>query len=259
MVRTADPTAMSETQVDLKIDGPLATATLRTDGGLNVLSAAVLDRIEAVATQVRGAAGVRTMLLAAEGKVFVAGANIKELADLDPAGAKAVSQRGNRAFDAVADLPCVTIARLHGAALGGGFELAMACDFRIAVEGAKIGLPETSLGLVPGWSGISRMAALAGPAVAKRLMFSAGMIPASQARAYGLVDAVAKDEAELDAAIAAMIKEFRRGSPNAISLIKQTLRGGDEVEAFSYCFAHDESREGMAAFVEKRPAAWMEG
>ena len=85
------------------------------------------------------------------------------------------------------------------------------------------------------------------------------MIPASQARAYGLVDAVAKDETELDAAIGEMIKEFRRGSPNAISLVKRALRGGDESQAFADCFAHDESREGMAAFVEKRPAVWMEG
>jgi enoyl-CoA hydratase len=250
---------MSDTQVSLKIDGALATACLTTEGGLNVLSAAVLDQIADVAAQVREAHNVRVFVLAAAGKVFVAGANIKELAGLDLASAETISLRGNQAFDAIADLPCVTIARLQGAALGGGLELAMACDFRVALGEAKVGLPEASLGLIPGWKGISRMRALAGLAATKRLTFSAGLISASEALTLGLVDAVAADEAELDAKIADLVKQFHRGSPNAIAMIKQALRDGDEVRAFAHCFDHADSTEGMAAFVEKRPASWMEG
>lgn len=248
---------MSATQLDLSIAGPVATATFRTEGGLNVLHAAVLDQVADVAAQVQRAEGVRALVLAAEGKVFVAGANIKELAGLDSSGAKAIAERGNRAFDAIANLPCVTIARLQGAALGGGFEIAMACDFRVALADAKIGLPETSLGLVPGWKGIGRMCALAGAAAAKRLMFAAAAISASEGAGLGLVDAVAANSGELDAKVADMIQKFRRGSPHAIAMVKQALRTGDEVQAFADCFGHPEAQEGMAAFVEKRPASWM--
>jgi 1,4-dihydroxy-2-naphthoyl-CoA synthase len=151
--RRWDGYAMGETRLTLDIAGGVARATFETEGGLNVLSSPVLERIHAVAEEVRAAEGVRVMILAATGKVFVAGADIKELWGLDSAGARSVSELGNRAFDAIANLPCVTIARLHGAALGGGLEVALACDFRYALASAKIGLPESALGLVPGWKG----------------------------------------------------------------------------------------------------------
>ena len=110
---------MSETTLDLTINKDVAEATFKTDGGLNVLSSSVIDRIAEVAQEVKSAPNVRYFILGAEGKVFVAGANIKELSTLDAAGAAELSNRGNKAFDAIADLPCITIARLHGAALGG--------------------------------------------------------------------------------------------------------------------------------------------
>ncbi len=250
---------MADTTVDLQIDGPVARATFSTEGGLNVLSLALLDRVAEVAKEVRAATSVRFLILAATGKVFIAGANIKELAQLDAAGAATLSQRGNRAFDAIADLPCVTIARMHGAALGGGFEIALACDFRLAVGGAKVGLPETSLGLIPGWKGIGRMNTLVGPAVTKRLTFSAGVIDATAACALGLIDDVAADEDGLDRKIEGMIAEFKRGAPHGIAMVKRALRSGDEVKAFANCFEHADAKEGMTAFLEKRKAAWMEG
>jgi len=248
---------MSQTTVQLHIDGCVARATFATEGGLNVLASAVLDRVYAVADEVRKNANVRVLVLAATGKVFVAGADIKELAGLDPAGAKAVAERGNRAFDALADLPCVTIARLHGAALGGGFEVALACDFRFAVKNAKIGLPESSLGLIPGWRGITRVQALAGAQAARQLTFSAAPIAAAEGLPLGLIDGVADDEAGLDALIAERIAALRRGSPNAIAQIKRALATGNDVQAFADCFAHADAKEGMSAFVEKRPANWM--
>lgn len=250
---------MSQTTLELQIDGSVARATFATEGGLNVLGSAVLDRLHAVAEEVRAKSDVRVLVLAATGKVFVAGADIKELAGLDPAGARAVAERGNRAFDAVADLPCVTVARLHGTALGGGFEVALACDFRFATKDAKIGLPESSLGLIPGWRGITRVQALAGPQAVRTLTFSAAPIKALDGRQLGLIDAVADDEATLDALIAERIEALRRGSPNAIAQIKRALRTGDDVQAFAECFAHMDAREGMTAFVEKRPARWMSG
>lgn len=248
---------MANTEIKLAIDGPVARATFVTDGGLNVLNSSVLDRVYAVTEEVRKAPGVRVLVLAAEGKVFVAGADIKELSGLDSAGALAIAERGNRAFDALADLPCVTIARLHGAALGGGLEVALACDFRIAAKDAKIGLPESSLGLVPGWRGISRCQALGGLRAVRRLTFTAAQLAAPEALALGLIDEVVDDPAGLDARIEAWVGAVRRGSPHAIAMVKQALRTGDEPRAFADCFAHPEAKEGMAAFAGKRPAAWM--
>jgi len=249
---------MSDTEIKLSIEGQVATACFATEGGLNVLSSGLLDCVAEMVSKVRAAKGVRVLVLSAVGKVFIAGANIKELARLDVAGAAGFSQKGNQVFDALAELPCVTIARLQGAALGGGFEIALACDFRVALATAKVGLPEVSLGLIPGWKGIGRMRALAGPAATKRLVFSAAALDASEACDLGLIDVVADDEVGLDAAVAELIKEVSRGAPNAVAMAKQALRTGDEVKAFADCFAHADSTEGMTAFIEKRKARWME-
>jgi enoyl-CoA hydratase len=247
------------TEIVLTFEAAVARATFRTADGLNVLSSSVLDRLAAVAEEVRNRPGVRALVLAAEGKVFVAGADIKELSGLDPAGAKALSERGNGAFDALAALPMPTIARLHGAAMGGGLEVALACDFRIADGRVKLGLPEAALGLVPGWSGIRRLAALVGPAAAKRIMFSAAPVTAEDALRLGFVDDVAADVAELDQKIAALIEQVQRGGPQAIARIKRALAGEDEIAMFAECFGTPEANEGLAAFLEKRPAGWMKG
>lgn len=247
---------MSDTQVRLSIDGDVAKVTLETESGLNVLSSPVLDRIGETIAKVK-ASSVRFMVLAATGKVFVAGANIKELRGLDAPAAAELSNRGNRVFDAIADSDVISIARLHGAALGGGLELAMACDFRVAVSGAKVGLPETSLGLIPGWRGTSRMIRLAGVSATKRLVFSAAMISGDEAHALGIVDEVVDDESGLDAKIAAMIKSMSRGGPHACARVKHAIRTGDETAAFAACFGHSESSEGIEAFINKRSASWM--
>ncbi len=249
---------MPDTQVNLEISNGVATATLETADGLNVLSGGVLDALADAAQEVQATEGVRAFVLAARGKVFIAGANIKELAGLDAAGGRAMAERGNRAFDAIAALPLPTIARIHGAALGGGLEVALACDFRLALSHAKVGLPETSLGLVPGWKGIGRLCALTGPTVAKRLMFSAAAIPAMEAVSLGFIDEAVEDETQLDIRIEELIASFRRGGPRAIGLIKRAMATGDEVAAFGDCFGHEESKEGMTAFAEKRPASWTQ-
>lgn len=247
---------MSETQVKMSIDGGVARVTLETESGLNVLSGSVLDRIADAVAKVR-AADVRFMVLGATGKVFVAGANIKELRHLDGAGGAALSHRGNKAFDAIAESDFISIARLQGAALGGGLELAMACDFRVAVRAAKIGLPEASLGLIPGWRGTSRMIRLAGLAAAKRLLFSAGMISADEGLTLGIVDEVVDDEDGLDSVIGEMIKAMSRGGPHACATVKKAIRTGDETAGFAECFDHPESKEGITAFLDQRKANWM--
>ncbi len=247
------------TQIDLKIDGTRATVTFHTEGGLNVMSSSVRERLGQVVEELAGAKGVRFCTLKAAGKVFIAGADIKEMAAFTPEQAKHLSMRGNQVMDALAFLPCITVAALNGAALGGGCEIALACDFRIAVASAKIGLPETTLGLIPGWGGIRRMARLVGPQAARRLVFGGVPLSADQAKACGLVDEVVASVEQLDAAVDNLYKSLIRGGPRAIGLAKRVLLGGDEPEAFRDCFTDTESREGMGAFVDKRAAKWTEG
>ncbi len=250
---------MSETDVKLTVDGSMATILFSTEGGLNVMSTSVLEKL---ATAVDGAArakDVRMTVLRAEGKVFIAGANIKEMAGFDADAAHKMSIRGNEVMDALAALPSITVAVLHGAALGGGCEISLACDFRIATEAVKIGLPETSLGLIPGWGGTQRSLRLLGPTWARRLVWGAAPISAAQAKDIGLVDEVVADAAGLNAAIDDLRRQLGRGGPQAIAAAKRAFLTGDEPGAFRDCFTSDESGEGIAAFVEKRKARWMEG
>lgn len=246
------------TNIDLTIDGPRAVITISNQGGLNVMSRPVLESLYQ-AIQKIAASSVRTAVLRAEGKVWVAGADIKEMRGLDAAGALEFSRRGNQVMDALASLPCITVAALQGAAMGGGCEMALACDFRIATANVKIGLPETSLGLIPGWGGTKRSLQLLGPSCARQLVFSATPLSASQAATIGLVDEVLEEGADLNQAVYNWIKRFERGGPRAIGLAKRAFLTGQEADCFAECLAGDESSEGMAAFVEKRPAGWMEG
>ena len=246
------------TQIDLKFEPPRATVTFRTQDGLNVMSASCFNRLESVVAELGRRPDIRFCLFKAEGKVWIAGADIAELSAMDKAQARKLSVRGNEVLDALEMLPCVTVAVLQGAALGGGYETALACDFRIAVGSAKIGLPETALGLIPGWGGIKRIARLTSSTIARRLVFSAGMISAAEGKALGLVDEVVEKPEQLDGAVETLLATLRRGGPHAVGRAKRALLTGDEVDAFADCFTAGESREGMAAFFEKRAATWME-
>lgn len=249
----------NETLSNLTVDGSLATITIATEGGLNVMSSPAMTRLGDVVGQVAKNPAIRFTVLRAEGKVFVAGADIKEMTAFDAAAARAFGELGSGVCDAIAALPSITVAAIQGAALGGGCEIALACDFRIAVANAKIGLPETTLGLLPGWGGIPRAAKIAGEGVAKRLIFSGAPVSADEALNIGLVDQVLADQAALDEAVKNLRASFAKGSPTAIALVKRALRDGQDVAAFAACFTGPESREGMTAFVEKRPAVWMKG
>ncbi len=249
---------MSNTKVDVSIDGALAAITLSTASGVNVLSSTVLSRFSEALTKVRDTSGVRVLTIQAEGKVFIAGADIKEMADFSERQARTYGEHGQAVFNDLECMPCLTVASINGAALGGGLELALACDFRIAVKTAKLGLPETSLGLTPGWGGIGRLRRLIGPACAKKLFFSAMPISAEDGLPLGLVDDIVNSAEDLTSRVSVFCKSFRRGGPRAVALAKRAFMDGDDVGAFVECFGGDESKEGLAAFVEKRPASWME-
>lgn len=249
----------SNTDVKLTVDGSTATILFSTTDGLNVMSAEILEKLAKAVEGAAAAKDVRMTVLRADGKVFIAGADIKQMRSFDPARAKEFSRRGNEVMDKLASLPSVTVAALQGAALGGGCEIALACDFRIATEAVKIGLPETSLGLIPGWGGTQRTWRLLGPQWARRLVWGANPVTAAQAKEIGLVDQVVAEATELDAAIDALRESLARGGPYAIAMAKRAFLTRDEPSAFAGCFEAEESREGMTAFVEKRKAAWMEG
>ncbi|MFQ5592322.1 MAG: enoyl-CoA hydratase/isomerase family protein [Phycisphaerae bacterium] len=249
---------MSRTQVKVDINGAHAAITLTTEGAINVASTEVLNQLREAVASVSRASGVRTTAVQAEGKVFLAGADIKEMASFSAGQAKAYGSLGQEVLNELESLPSITVAALNGAALGGGLELALACDFRIAVKSAKIGLPEVSIGVIPGWNGIPRLTALVGPSRAKRLYLSALPVSAEEGLGFGLVDEIVNSQEDLGPRVAAFCNSFKRASRTAVALAKRALRSGDDLSAFADCFETNDQTEGMAAFVEKRTASWME-
>ncbi|MCH7719819.1 MAG: enoyl-CoA hydratase/isomerase family protein [Planctomycetes bacterium] len=246
------------TEVKVAVDGCRASLTFTNESGLNVSSRETLARLaHGVETLARNPA-VRLTVVRAEGKVFLAGADIKEMSGFDADRARELSVFGNRTMDTLESMPSIAVAAIQGAALGGGCEIALACDFRIAVAKAKIGLPETTLGLIPGWGGTKRASRLLGPSRARRLIFGGEVLSAQDALQIGLIDEVVSDIADLGPAIERLFESMHRGGPRAIAMVKRALATGDEPAAFAECFAGSESGEGIAAFMEKRPATWME-
>jgi enoyl-CoA hydratase len=249
---------MSRTQVRVKIDGPHAAITLWTEEGLNVLSPDVLQSFGAALAKVKMAPKVRTTAIQATGKVFVAGADIKAMQNYSADDAREYASVGQGIFNDLASLPSITVAAINGAALGGGLELALACDFRIAVKSAKLGLPEVTLGLIPGWNGIPRLTKLVGQSHAKRLYLSGVPVSAEDGLAFGLVDEIVNSADDLGHRVAAFCKTFNRTAPAAVALAKRASRDMDDLTAFADCFHTTDCREGISAFLNKRPAAWME-
>ncbi len=249
---------MSSTQVSLAVEGTHASITFSTEEGVNILSSSVIEQFRKVTAQLREKTDVRTTVVRATGKVFLAGADIKEMSSFTHDQALDYGRLGQTAFNELESLPCITVAAINGAAMGGGFELALACDFRIAVKSAKLGLPETSLGLIPGWGGIARLTKLIGPSRAKKLFLAALPVSAEDGLPFGLVDEVVNSAEDVESRVLPFCKSFKRGSPAAVALAKQAALDGDALAAFASCFETDDKTEGIAAFVGKRPASWME-
>ena len=150
----------------------------------------------------------------------------------------------------------MTIAAMNGHAMGGGCELAMACDFRLLVAKSRIGQPETCLGIIPGFGGTQRITNYVGLGMARKLLFSGQTIPADEALRIGLVDDIIPAPEELDAALDRWFKFLAPGSPAAIARAKRAMLSRDEVSEFAKCFCSSDAREGTTAFVEKRKPGW---
>jgi len=248
--------------VELKVKNYIATVVIDRPKALNALNSEVLIDLVNVISEIRTRKDIRIVLLMGGGeKSFVAGADIAQMSNLNPLEGAEFSRIGQNVFRMITELPYPTIAVIQGFALGGGCELALACDIRIASEKARFGQPEVGLGIIPGFGGTQRLARLIGPGQAKKLIFSAEIIQAAQALEIGLVEQVVAPE-QLNETVLNLAQAIASKSPNALKLAKtaidQGLEGsleeGMRLEAglFALCFASPEQKEGMTAFIEKR-------
>ncbi len=253
---SAETKEAEHTRVELRQEGQVAVVRFTTPSGINVICSELIGELGNAVEKIAACPEVRFAVFRGSGRTFLAGADIREMSRMDEDDAKTFSRHGHHVFDAIEALPQVSIAAINGHAMGGGCELAMACDFRIMVAGAKIGQPEVKLGLIPGWGGTKRLPRLVGWAQAKRLMFTGEPLDAAAAERFGLVDQVVEDEAALDAAVREWFKQLASASPAAIKRLKHALAAGDEVEQFSRCFGCSDAREGMEAFLAKRAPSW---
>ncbi len=252
---------MSETVVRTERDGAVAVLVIDRPEKRNALSAAVRRELLAALDALRDDAEVRVLVVTGAGeKAFVAGADIAEFAERTPLEQRA-AMTGRRVFDEIAAYPKPVIAMINGFCLGGGCELALACDLRIASDTAKLGQPEINLGIIPGGGGTQRLPRVVGTGQAMRLVLAGEIIPAAEALRIGLVDLV-HPAAELRERTMELARAMATKSPVALQMAKSAVRAAAEMpmaaglayetELFATCFASDDKREGVAAFLEKR-------
>ncbi|HSP16894.1 MAG TPA: enoyl-CoA hydratase-related protein [Thermoanaerobaculia bacterium] len=231
---------------------------------LNALNAKTVEEIGRVFDEARDNDTIRVVIVTGAGeKAFVAGADINELATLSPISGKFVSEQGQSVFTQIERFSKPVIAAINGFALGGGCELALACHIRIASEKAQIGLPEVSLGIIPGYGGTQRMARLLGKGKAFELVCSAERVNAAEAERIGLVNKVVPAD-QLMSAAEEMAKKIASRSPVAVRAAIEAINSGSdmpldegqllEATLFGLLCASEDMKEGMAAFLEKRPA-----
>ena len=247
--------------VSLERRGAVALITLNRPQSLNALDAALLAQLEVRIGEVARDAGARALVVTGEGRAFAAGADIAAMQAFTAAHAGEFSRLGHRAFAALEELAIPTIAAVNGYALGGGCELACACDWIYASSKARSGQPEVNLGIVPGFGGTSRLVRRVGIAWAREIVLTGEPIDAEQALRIGLANRVFAPEELLPAAIAPGDAIAAKG-PLAVAAGKRVLQQGQdadarvanalEQEAFAAAFASEDRAEGMAAFLEKR-------
>jgi enoyl-CoA hydratase/carnithine racemase len=259
-------TASETGEVRVTTDGGVAHIVLDRPAALNALSTALLDALAAACRQVGADPAVRAVVLSsAAGRAFCVGADLKERARMDDAQILAQRPRFRAAFGALLGLPQPAVAAVHGFALGGGCELALSCDIIVADETAVFGLPETTVGLVPGCGGTQLAARRIGPGRAADLVLTGRQVPAAEAERTGLCDRLVAP-GEAPAAALDLARRIAANSPVAVRAARQAIRLGAglglpaalEVEdaAWRTAATSPDRREGIAAFVEKRPPVW---
>jgi enoyl-CoA hydratase len=248
-------------------DGNIGVISINRPKALNALNQQVLTELPAAVRElVYGADPIRALIITGAGeKAFVAGADIAAMAPMTAWTALEMSQLGHAAGALLEALPCVTIAAINGYALGGGLELAMACDLLYASETAKLGQPEVNLGVIPGFGGTQRLTRLVGKCRAKELVFTSDIIDANKAKEIGLVlEVLPKDK--LLTHCKEVAKKIASKAPLAVAAAKKLIEEGfdlplkvanhQEAQAFALLFDTKDRAEGMQAFLEKRPATF---
>ena len=255
---------MALENIILEHEKGIATVYINRPEKLNALNKATIKELHETLKMIDENPEVRVIIITGTGeKAFVAGADIAEFAHFSAEEGALLAAKGQQIlFDFIENMKTPVIAAVNGFALGGGLELAMACHFRIASENAKMGLPETSLGVIPGYGGTQRLAQLVGKGRAMEMILTAGMIDADTAKIYGLVNHVVPQE-ELFSAYMTVATRIMKNSPIAISKAIEAVNAnfisgvnGYEVEIknFGDCFSTDDFKEGTTAFLEKRKA-----
>jgi enoyl-CoA hydratase len=255
---------MSYENIIYEVEQGIATITFNRPKALNALNAALLEEFSQALGVIADDDAIRVLILTGAGdKAFVAGADISELATYNPLTAKNFSQNGHAIFAGLQALPIAVIAAVNGFALGGGTEIAIACDFIYASENAKFGQPEINLGLIPGFGGTQRLPRLIGANRAKELVFTGKMISAVEAERIGLANKVVPQD-QLMAEVMQTAKEIASKGKVSLRAAKQAINHGlnsdlatgihIEVEGFAMCYGSSDAKEGTAAFLEKRKA-----
>lgn len=249
----------------IQTEGRVIVLTISRPAALNALNSSFFDEFEDFLDNLEFGSEAKVLVITGEGKSFVAGADIAEMAGMSLEEAYQFSIRGQHAFDRLERLPIPVIAAVNGYALGGGCELAMACDIRLASSMAKFGQPELNLGLIPGYAGTQRLARLTGLGNALWLILSTETIPAEEALRIGLVQKVFPPETLMEETLKMAGRIAANGS-QAVRLAKEVIRQGVgmdfesgsacEAQEFSSLFEYPETQEGMKAFLEKRKPEW---
>lgn len=245
----------------LEIEEGIAFITINRPTALNSLNVKLIAELKETFLSLKDSEEVKAIILTGKGKAFVAGADIAEMHTLNPIEGRAMMVKGHELMDLIENMEKPVIAAVNGFALGGGCELAMACDIRIASEKAKFGQPEVNLGIIPGFGGTQRLPRLVGKGMAKYLIMTGEIISADEALRIGLVERVVPAE-ELIGNSVKVAKTIMSKAPIAVAVAKSTINNGAsldmnsacilEIESFTAPFSSDDKKEGMGAFLEKR-------
>ncbi len=257
---------MAFKNITIEKDGLTAIVTIDRPDAMNALNGETMEELIHAMKEIEADDEVGAVVLTGAGKAFVAGADIAELSKRGGMEAREAWRLGQTAFSVIENLSKPVIAAVNGFALGGGLEIAMACDIRIASTKAKMGHPEVKLGVTPGFAGTQRLPRLVGFGRAKELILLGDPIDAQTALSYGLVNKVVEPD-ELMGAAKAMAEKIASRGPAAIALVKACINkgvgvdletgGAHEAEAFGLCFGIGDAREGIEAFFEKREPSWL--
>lgn len=246
-----------------EVNGHIAKITINRPEALNALNSEVLDELNLLLDEVKANKDLRVAILTGEGRSFVAGADIKEMSSLSAIEGKEFGDKGLSVFRKLETLPIPVIAQINGFALGGGCEIAMSCDFRIASDKALFGQPEVGLGITPGFAGTQRLQRLVGPGYAKYLIYTANNIKADKAYEIGLVQEVVEAD-KLEETVQKLAEKIASNAPIAVRASKEAINVGGQVDIdsalkveenlFGLTFSTEDQKTGMNAFINKEKA-----